>query len=87
MIRTQVNFSDFSSACIQAMALSNFYNKGRWCVYAVKNGYRVVFDECKVRDGIDESDILFEAESNCNSETKDYITCRDAAFKSYFNID
>ena len=79
MNRKQINFKSLFEAKVQAVGLANFYVGGRWCVYKSCNGYRVVFDECKIRDGVDESDILFQAHSNCNSGTREYTECRNAA--------
>lgn len=79
MNRRQVNFNSFFEAKVQALALADFYPNGRWCVYETETGYRVAFDECKTRDGVDESEILFQAHSNCNSGTREYVECRNSA--------
>lgn len=80
MNRNTVNFKEFKDACIQATALANFYSKGRFCVYKkAEKHFIVAYDECKERNGVDESDILFQAVSNCNSGTKSYSECRKNA--------
>lgn len=79
MNRKQINFDNLFDAKVQALALADFYEGGRWCVYETKTGYRVVWDECKTRDGVDESDIIFEADSSCNSGTREYVECRNDA--------
>ena len=79
MNRRQVNFKSLFEAKVQALALADFYPNGRWCVYETETGYRVAFDECKTRDGVDESEIIFQAHSNCNSGTREYVECRNDA--------
>lgn len=87
MNRNQVNFKNLYDAKIQALALAKFYNMGRHIVYKKADGtYYVQFDECKVRDGVDESDIIYEACSNCNSGTQDYTTCKKEAIEE-INLD
>ena len=77
MNRRQVNFKSFFEAKVQAMA--DYYPIGMWCVYETGTGYRVKWDACKTRDGVDESEILFQAHSNCNSGTREYVECRNDA--------
>lgn len=79
MNRNQKNFKSLFDAKVQALALADFYAIGRHVVYKVGDHYEVRFDEAKTRDGVDESDILFQAHSHCNSGTRSYRECRDAA--------
>ena len=79
MNRKQINFDNLFDAKVQALALADFYPHGRWCVYSSSGGYRVAFDECAVRDGVDESEIIFQASSHCNSGTREYVECRNDA--------
>jgi hypothetical protein len=63
-------FDNVSDAIIQDRALSLYYPNGRWIVFCDKDGnYRVQADECLIRDGVDESHIIYQARSNCNSGT------------------
>lgn len=63
-------FDNISDAKIMAKALSLRYSSGRWIVFRDKKGnYKIQADECLVRDGVDESHVIYLARSNCNSGT------------------
>lgn len=67
-------FRNRLDAELQASILAESVPGGRW--YVTRQGrigdFEVRFDECKVRDGADESEILFEAPSHCNSGVRNY---------------
>ena len=84
--RNQMTFTDLDDAKIQAIALSMCNNDGRWKVYRCKYGkYHVQYDECKVRDGVDD-DFIFESCSDCNSGTWEYRDAKIAAAKKLYEI-
>lgn len=82
----QRKFKELEDAKIQAIALSLYYTDGRWKVYQrADKTYFVQWDECKVRDGV-EDDFIFSSDSNCNSGTWDYRYAKIAAAKEVYGI-
>lgn len=57
----KMTFDNLYEATVAACAQAEYAMGGRFLVYQLKsNKYRVQYDSCKVRDGVDESDVLAE---------------------------
>lgn len=66
----KIYFKTLAEAETAACAQANYFVGGRFLVYQLaKNKYYVQYDPCKVRDGVDESDVLAEYCTHCNSGT------------------
>lgn len=69
-------FNNVSDAKIMAKALSLRYLGGKWIVFRDKKGnYKVQADECLVRAGVDESHVIYQVRTNCNSGTYTWKEC------------
>lgn len=76
----KVYFETYTDACISARAQADYYPTGRFIVRKIHSDrYKVVWDECKVRDGVDESDHLSEYWTHCGSGTVSWKTAVENA--------
>ena len=80
--RNQRAFSSRGDAETMAMALADFSARGgRFLVIDAGAKHKVVWDECKVRDGVNEGEVVYEVSTNCNSGTLSWRECYEGAFR------
>lgn len=78
----KMTFDNLYEATIAARAQAEYHVNGRFLVYQLKkNKYYVQYDFCKVRDGVDESDVLAQFCTHCNSGTVSWKKAVEIAYR------
>ena len=78
----KMTFDNLYEATVAACAQAEYAMGGRFLVYQLtSNKYRVQYDSCKVRDGVDESDVLAEFWTHCNSGTVSWKEAVEIAYR------
>lgn len=78
----KMTFDNLYEATIAACAHAEYHVNGRFLVYQLKkNKYYVQYDFCKVRDGVDESDVLAQFCTHCNSGTVSWKEAVEIAYR------
>lgn len=78
MVKDKSFFRTLAGAKLQCDALAAITDRGRWYVIPKGKRFEVRWDECAVRDGVDESERIYQATCQCRDGNHDY---RSALFR------